>query len=154
MGLITVPREKLLEDGGTDLFEAEFQYLGLDGVADGFGIHVCFGEVEVGNAEGDRTIAEAGLQDLRANFIASQAAEVISAKPAGEVIVRANSVDHDARRLGKLDVEPDTKHGRAWDRNQPGEIDGAGDAHVANIRLAAGGQWTIGHRQEDGRVHR
>ena len=46
------------------MFEAEFQYLGLDGVADGFGIHVCFGEVEVGNAEGDGTIAEARLQDL------------------------------------------------------------------------------------------
>ena len=56
MGLIAVPRAELLEDGGTDLFEAEFQYLGLD-----FGIHVCFGEVEVCNAEGDGTIAEAGL---------------------------------------------------------------------------------------------
>ena len=27
-------------------------------------------------------------------------------------------------------------------------------AHVAYILLAAGGQWTVGHRQEDGRVHR
>ena len=61
MGLIAVPRAELLEDGGADLLEAKFKYLGLNGIADGFGIHVCFGEVEVGNAEGDRTIAEAGL---------------------------------------------------------------------------------------------
>jgi hypothetical protein len=34
---------------------------------------------------------------LRANLLASQAAEVLSAKPAGEVIVCANTIDHDAR---------------------------------------------------------
>jgi hypothetical protein len=61
MGLIAVPRAELLEDGGADLLEAKLQYLGLNGIADGFGIDVCVGEVEVGNAKGDRTIAEAGL---------------------------------------------------------------------------------------------
>jgi hypothetical protein len=43
VGLIAVPRAELLEDGGANLFEAKFQDLGLDGVADGFGIHVSFG---------------------------------------------------------------------------------------------------------------
>ena len=86
-----------------------------DGVADGSGIHVCFGKVEVGNAKGDGTIAEAGLQDLRANLIASQAAEVINAEPAGEVIICANSIDHDEHCLSKFDIESDTKHSRAWD---------------------------------------
>ncbi len=61
MGLITVPWAELLEDGGADLFESKFQYLGLDGVADGFTIHVRLGKVEISGAEGDGTVAEAWL---------------------------------------------------------------------------------------------
>ncbi len=119
---------------------------------DGLRIHVCLGKVEVCNAKQDGAVTEVGLQNLRANLLASQGAEVVSAKPAGEVIVCPDAIDHHARCLGKLNVESNVKHDWSRDVDQPGKVDGAGNVHVANILLAPGRQWTIGHSQEDGWV--
>jgi hypothetical protein len=130
------------------LLKPKLQNHHIDGLVNRLVINVGLGKVKVRHAKPDGAIAQTWLKDGRANLCAREGAEISSAKPAGEIVVPPDAIDHHARRLGELNVEGNPQHGRSPNRNQPRVINGARYAHVANILMAAGWQWAVNHWQE------
>ncbi len=72
IGLIAVPRAQLPKDGMTDLLVAKLQDFLLDVLPDLGGIDVGLRQVEIIGHQSDGPILEAGLEDERAELLASQ----------------------------------------------------------------------------------